>query len=168
MLRALTWFRHRISGLPPDPGAHTRAHVNPIASAMSELTRKPLQGLADPLAPVRYLDIVLLVLAAPIVILMGGPVLGYAVGAGVWIVQRIAEAWLDAAGHRTDPKSAVGIKFASMVARTWLVAIAILAVGLAADREDGFTAAVVCLAAYTVHLATALILRSLERNTPTS
>jgi hypothetical protein len=26
----------------------------------------------------------------------------------------------------------------------------------------------VCLAAYTVHLATALILRSLERNTPTS
>jgi len=115
MLRALTWFRHRISGLPPDPGAHTRAHVNPIASAMSELTRKPLQGLADPLAPVRYLDIVLLVLAAPIVILMGGPVLGYAVGAGVWIVQRIGEAWLDAAGHRTDPKSAVGIKFASMV-----------------------------------------------------
>ena len=29
---------------------------------------------------------------------------------------------------------------------------------------DGFTAAIVCLAAYTVHLATALILRSLERN----
>ena len=55
-----------------------------------------------------------------------------------------------------------------MVGRTWLVAIAILAVGLTAEREDGFTAAVVCLAAYTVHLATALILRPLERNTPTS
>jgi hypothetical protein len=131
---------------------------------MSELTRKPLQGLADPLAPVRYLDVVLLVLAAPIVILMGGPVLGYAVGAGVWILQRIAEAWLDAAGQRTDAKRAVGLKFASMIARTWIVAIAILAVGLAGEREDWFTAAVVCLAAYTVHLATALILRSLERN----
>ena len=82
---------------------------------MSELTRKPLQGLADPLAPVRYLDVVLLVLAAPIVILMGGPVLGYAVGAGVWILQRIAEAWLDAAGQRTDAKRAVGLKFASMI-----------------------------------------------------
>ena len=131
---------------------------------MSELTRKPLQGLADPLAPVRYLDVVLLVLATPIVILMGAPLLGFAVGAGVWILQRIAEAWLDAAGQRTDPKRAVGLKFASMVGRTWIVAIAILAVGLAGEREDGFTAAVVCLAAYTVHLATALILRSLERN----
>ena len=116
----------------------------------------------------RYLDIVLLVLAAPIVILMGGPVLGYAVGAGVWILQRIAEAWLDAAGQRSDAKRELGLKFASMIGRTWVVAIAILAVGLAGEREDGFTAAIVCLAAYTVHLATALILRSLERNTPTS
>ena len=48
------------------------------------------------------------------------------------------------------------------------VLFAILAVGLAAEREDGFTAALVCLAAYTVHLATALILRSLERNTTPS
>ena len=135
---------------------------------MSALTRKPLQGLADPLAPVRYLDIVLLVLAAPIVILMDGPILGYSVGVGVWILQRIGEAWLDAAGQRGDAKRAVGLKFASMIGRTWLVAVAILAVGLAGEREDGFTAAVVCLAAYTVHLATALILRPLERNTPTS
>jgi hypothetical protein len=51
-----------------------------------------------------------------------------------------------------------------MIARTWLVGIAILVVGIAAEREDGFTAAVLCLAAYTVHLATALILRPLERN----
>ena len=160
MLRALTWFRHRTSGLPPELGAPSRALRRPI---MSELTRKPLQGLADPLAPVRYLDVVLLVLAAPIVILMDGPLLGFAVGAGVWIVQRIAEAWLDAAGQRTDAKREIGLKFASMIGRTWIVAIAILAVGLAGEREDGFTAAVVCLAAYTVHLATALILRSLER-----
>ena len=129
---------------------------------MSELTRKPLQGLADPLAPVRYLDIVLLVLAAPIVILMGGPVLGYAVGAGVWIVQRIAEAWLDAAGHRTDAKTAVGLKFCSMVGRTWLVGLTILAVGLAGDREDGLTAAILLLAAFTLYFVTSLLLRSLE------
>ncbi len=135
---------------------------------MSELTRKPLQGLADPLAPVRYLDVVLLVLAAPIVILMGGPVLGFAVGAGVWILQRIAEAWLDAAGQRTDARRAVGLKFASMIGRTWIVAVAILGVGLAAEREDGFTAAVVCLAAFTVPVATPQILRSLERNTTSS
>ena len=53
-------------------------------------------GTADPLAPVRYLDVVLVVLAAPFVILLGGPVLGYVVGAGVWIAQRVLEAVLDA------------------------------------------------------------------------
>jgi hypothetical protein len=51
-----------------------------------------------------------------------------------------------------------------MIGRVWIIGAAVLAVGLAADREDGFTAALVCLVAYTVHLATALILRPLERN----
>src|SRR5918995_3800800 len=121
-------------------------------------------GTVDPLAPVRYLDVVLVILAAPFVILLGGPVLGYAVGAGVWIAQRVLEAVLERAARRSDVRRAIGIKVASMIGRTWLIGVGILAVGLAAEREDGFTAAVVCLAAYTVHLATTLILRPLERN----
>ncbi len=35
---------------------------------------------SDPLVFVRYLDVALIILAAPFVILMGGPVLGYVVG----------------------------------------------------------------------------------------
>ena len=35
---------------------------------------------SDPLAFVRYLDVVLVVLAAPFVVLMGAPMLGYVVG----------------------------------------------------------------------------------------
>jgi hypothetical protein len=120
-------------------------------------------GIADPLAPVRYLDVVLLVLAAPFVVLLDLPVLGYAVGAGVWIVQRVLEAALEQTARRSEMRTAIGVKVGSMVARTWLIGIAILAVGLAADREDGFTAAIVCIVAYTVHLATTLILRPLER-----
>ena len=127
---------------------------------MSESTLR----IADPLAPVRYLDVVLIVLAAPIVILLGGPVLGYAAGAGIWLVQRVLEAWLDAAARRADTRRALALKFVSMIGRTWLVVMAILVVGLTAEREDGFTAAVLCLAAYTVHLATALMLRPMERN----
>jgi hypothetical protein len=121
-------------------------------------------GTADPLAPLRYLDVALVILAAPFVILLGAPVLGYAVGVVVWIAQRILEAVLDSAARRADVRRAIGIKVASMIGRTWLIGVGILAVGLAAEREDGFTAAIVCLAAYTVHLATALILRPLERN----
>jgi peptidoglycan biosynthesis protein MviN/MurJ (putative lipid II flippase) len=120
-------------------------------------------GGADPLAPVRYLDVVLVVLAAPFVLLLGAPVLGYAVGAAAWIVGRLLEAWLDQAARRSDPRRAIGLKVASMIGRTWLIGVAILAVGLAAEREDGFAAGLLCLAAYTVHLATSLILRPLER-----
>jgi hypothetical protein len=130
---------------------------------MSESTSNVL-GIADPLAPVRYLDVVLLVLAAPFVVLLDLPVLGYAVAAGVWIVSRVLEAGLEQSARGSDVRRAVGIRVGSMIARVWLIGIGILAVGIAAEREDGFTAAVVCLAAYTVHLATALILRPLERN----
>jgi hypothetical protein len=130
---------------------------------MSESTSNAL-STADPLAPVRYLDVVLIVLAAPFVVLLDLPVLGYVVGAGVWIVQRILEAALDHASRRSDVRRAIGLKVGSMVGRTWMIGIGILAVGLAAEREDGFTAALLCLAAYTVHLATSLILRPLERN----
>jgi hypothetical protein len=132
---------------------------------MPDSTSPNALRIADPLAPVRYLDVVLVVLAAPFVILLELPVLGYAVGAGVWILQRILEAVLESTARRGDVRRAIGVKVGSMVGRTWLIGIGILAVGLAADREDGFTAAIVCLAAYTVHLATTLILRPLERNT---
>ncbi len=130
---------------------------------MSEST-SPALGIADPLAPVRYLDVILIVLAAPFVVLLGLPVLGYAVGAIAWIVARVLEAVLERSAGRSDVRRAIGVKVGSMIGRTWLIGIAIIAVGLAAEREDGFTAALVCLAAYTVHLATALILRPLERN----
>jgi hypothetical protein len=125
-------------------------------------------GTADPLAPVRYLDVVVLVLAAPFVILLDLPVLGYLVGAGVWSVQRVLEVVLDRASQRSDVRRAIGLKVASMIGRTWLIGIGILAVGLGAERADGFTAAIVCLAAYTIHLATSLILRPLERNPETT
>jgi hypothetical protein len=86
------------------------------------------------------------------------------VGAGIWMAQRVLEAVLDRAGSRSDVRRAIGIKVASMIGRTWLIGIGVLAVGLGAERSDGFTAAIVCLAAYTVHLATTLLLRPLERN----
>lgn len=130
---------------------------------MSESTSNAL-GIADPLAPVRYLDVVLIVLAAPFVVLLDLPLLGYAVGAIAWILSRVLEAALERSAEKSDVRRAIGVKVGSMIGRTWLIGIAILAVGLAAEREDGFTAALVCLAAYTVHLATSLILRPLERN----
>ena len=58
----------------------------------------------------RYLDVVLIVLAAPFVVLLELPVLGYAVGAGIWIVQRVLEAYLDHSARRADVRRAIGVR----------------------------------------------------------
>lgn len=122
----------------------------------------------DPLAPIRYADVLLVILAAPFVVLMDLPALGYAVGAVAWILQRVVAAVVERAGRRSgDMRKALGLGIASSMARSWLVALAILGVGLTAEREDGLTAALLVLVAFTVFLATSLSLRALER-TPTT
>jgi hypothetical protein len=121
----------------------------------------------DPLLFVRYLDIALLLLAAPFVVLLELPVLGYVVGAAAWIVNRVAAVAIERrAAHTEDYKTALGLNMASLVLRAWLIGLTILAVGLIADREDGLTAGVTVLAAFTVYFATSLILRPLERKPP--
>ncbi|MEA2274897.1 MAG: hypothetical protein QOI98_3605, partial [Solirubrobacteraceae bacterium] len=56
-----------------------------------------------------------------------------------------------------------GLLLASTMARAWLVALAILAVGLAGEREDGLTAAVLILAAFTVYFVIAIVMRPFDR-----
>ena len=136
-----------------------------VRSAMSDISHeKPALRMLDPLAIVRYLDVVLVVLAAPFVILLGAPVLGFAVGGGAWIAQRFAsvaiERWAD---RQESYKATVGLNLASVLLRAWLIGLTILAVGLLAEREDGLTAGITVLVAFTVYFATSLILRPLER-----
>ena len=129
---------------------------------MSDLAHR--EGVFDPLMFVRYLDVVLVVLAAPFVVLLGAPVLGYAVGAGAWILQRIAGVAIERrAAAADDVKTSLGLNMASLVIRAWLMGLTILAVGLIAEREDGLTAGITVLVAFTVYFATSLILRPLER-----
>ena len=103
---------------------------------------------------VRYLDILVVLLAAPFVVLLEAPVLGYVVGAAVWIVQRAAALTIERRAERAgDIKTAVGLNMASLVLRAWLIGLTILAVGLIADREDGLTAGITVLVAFTVYFA---------------
>jgi hypothetical protein len=114
----------------------------------------------------RYLDIVLVVITAPVVVLLGAPALGTLVGAAAWIVQRGAALAVERAARRNDDvRTAVGLNLAAAFGRAWLVGLTILAVGLAGEREDGLAAALLVLAAFTVYFATAFAARSLERNT---
>jgi hypothetical protein len=123
---------------------------------------------SDPLAFVRYLDVALVILAAPFVIIAGGPVLGYVVGGAAWIFTRVIGVFVERYARTRDVKAQLAINFGLLMGRVWVVGIAILLVGRTADRADGLMAALTALVAFTVYLATNLILRPSERSTPSS
>jgi hypothetical protein len=117
----------------------------------------------DPLVIVRYLDVVLVVLAAPFVVLTGAPVLGYLAGTAAWVVNRaLGVAAERAARKKDDVRAAIGLNLGTLLLRAWIVALTILVVGLAGKREDGLMAALLLLVAFTVYFAISLILRPLE------
>ena len=119
---------------------------------------------SDPAAALRFLDVGLIILALPFVVVADLPVLGYAVGAGAWIVQRIAGELVERrARGAEDPRTAIGLTVASIIARAWVVGLAIVAVGTAGSREDGAMAAATVLAAFSIYFAMNVLLRSLER-----
>jgi hypothetical protein len=123
--------------------------------------------ISDPLAVVRYLDVLLLVAAAPFVVLLGAPVAGYAIAAVAWVVQRFAAAAIERrAARQQDYRTAIGLNMASLLVRAWLIGLTILGVGLIVGREEGLTAGITVLVAFTVYFVTSLILRPLERKSP--
>ena len=110
-------------------------------------------------AILRHLDLVLLLLALPLFVAAGWPLLGYAVAAGAWIAQRLLLAYTDrrtarslAAGDRRDAFKTTAV---STMGRVWLVSVAVLLVGLLAEREDGLAAALLVTAVFTTHLISA-------------
>jgi hypothetical protein len=122
--------------------------------------------MADPLLIVRWADVLVVILATPFALLMGAPALGYLVGGGAWILSRVAGAAMERhARARADARAAIGLNFAALIARSWLVGLTILAVGLAGEREDGLTAAILMAVAFTLYFAISLFLRPLEGKT---
>jgi len=114
---------------------------------------------------VRYLDLALLGLALPVFLLAGWPLLGYAVAAAAWLAQRgiqsAASRRVTRAEQRGDRRAALGIMAGATLGRVWLIALAVLLVGLA-EREAGLAAALLSAALFTVYLGTQFVTRLLE------
>jgi hypothetical protein len=109
---------------------------------------------------VRYVDVVIIVMLAPIVLLMGAPVLGYSVGAVAWTAQRVAGAAIERRALASeDPRRQIGVTLVSSLGRVWLLALTILAVGLLGEKKDGLTAALVVFAAFTIYFGSSLVTR---------
>jgi hypothetical protein len=124
--------------------------------------------ISDPLAAFRWIDVVLVVAAAPFVLLTGLPALGYVVGAVAWIVTRVLAHLVERRAQASkDPKTVAGLTLFTGLGRAWLLGLTILVVGLAGAREDGLTAAILIAAAFTTYLITGIAIRP-QRRKPSS
>ncbi|MBO0769451.1 MAG: hypothetical protein J2O48_12275 [Solirubrobacterales bacterium] len=111
------------------------------------------------ISPLRYLDVAVVLVAAAPALLLGVPALGYVIGAAGWIVQRIAQA-ADRnliTGRVHDPVRRALTILGESFGRIWLLAGAIVIAAVAGSKQDGLTAAVVILVAYSVAFAIRLI-----------
>jgi hypothetical protein len=106
----------------------------------------------------RYLDVIVLALATPVALGLGAPLLGFLVGAGAWIVQRVLgqldRSWI---GRAREPRTKLGLYLFEAFGRIWLLAGAIVAAGVIGGRADGLTAALTIFGAYSVAFAVKVI-----------
>lgn len=117
-------------------------------------SRGPSVVASRSFSPLAHADLILLAVALPVFVVAELPMLGYAVAAVAWIVQRLAMAYAErrtaaslAAGNRRDAFRTTAV---STLGRVWLVSFAVLLVGLLADRADGLAAAILVAALFTV------------------
>lgn len=109
------------------------------------------------------LDVVLVVVTAPVAIALGAPALGVVVGAAVWVLQRFAALAIERRAKRAENvRAALALNLGGAFTRAWLVGLAILAAGLGSSREDGLAAAVTVAIALTIYFAMTMLMRSLS------
>ena len=109
------------------------------------------------MSPPKYVDLLVLAAALAVFVLAGLPMGGYAVAAGVWLLQRGIQAVL---AHRAAAELAAGnrqrgmaIVAASGLGRVWLMVTAVLVAGLVTEREVGLAAGVLLVVLFTVSFA---------------
>jgi hypothetical protein len=124
------------------------------ASAISE----------HPVTLIRYLDVVLLVVAAPILLLIGAPAVGYAVGAGAWIALRVVGEGVERYANATTNRAAeLTVRTAYPVCRVFLLSLTVILVRQGEGRADGVAALVVIVLAFTIHLVLSFVNRPRTR-----
>jgi hypothetical protein len=114
---------------------------------------------------VRYLDLVLLVAALPVFIAADLPITGYAVIAAVWLAALAVETYAERRAMRElkggNRRDAMGWIAATTLGRVWMVALAVLLVGLLDEKKAGLAAAVLAAILFTVHFVCRFIARAM-------
>jgi hypothetical protein len=111
-----------------------------------------------PVTLLSYLDVVLIVLAAPIMLLIGVPAAGYLIATAVWIVLRaIGVAVGRYAAASGDAGKQISARLGYMLGRLFVLAMTVVLVRNGSGKDDGLTALVVIVFAFTAQMATSAL-----------
>jgi hypothetical protein len=106
-----------------------------------------------PLPLLQYIDVVLIAAAAPIMLLIGVPAVGYLVAVGVWVLVRAVGTTIDRYVAAADNTSqALTLKLVYMIVRLFVLALTVVLVRQGAGKNDGLTALLVIVFAFTIAL----------------
>lgn len=108
------------------------------------------------------IGLVIVALALPFVLLAGGPLNGWILGALLWIANWSVALWMGRLTTGLEPTYAVGLAGISFIARAWLVAGVLFVVALRYSEPIALTAAGVFIFAFTFDLFGRTILFSIN------
>jgi hypothetical protein len=114
----------------------------------------------------RYLDLVLLVATLPVFLAADLPLITFLVIAAVWLLQHAIEIAAERSSSRAlaagNRRAAMGWIGATTLARVWIIALAVLLVGVLDSKDAGLAAAVLAAILFTVHFGVRLLGRLFE------
>ena len=111
-----------------------------------------------------FFDVLLVVVATPIMLLLGVPAAGYCAGAAAWVVLRLLGVGVErAASDTTVMNRAVGLRLGFMLGRLFALAIVVILVRNADGQDAGIAALAVIVVAFTISLATSALNRPRPR-----
>ncbi len=116
------------------------------------------------------LGLIVCVVALPVVLLLGGPLVGWLVGTLLWVANWTASNMMTKFALNSGQKAAVGVAGVSMMGRAFMVVIILYIIAARISHPIGLTAAAVFLAAFSFDLMGRVMLFSIqerEHQTPT-
>lgn len=116
------------------------------------------------LTVLRYLDVAVIIVAAPIMLLIGVSPAGYLIGAGAWIAFRLLGIAVErAANATTDLNRSIAIRMGYMLGRLFALAIVVILVRKSNGEGAGLACLLVVVFGFTIQLATSAITRPGQR-----
>jgi hypothetical protein len=120
------------------------------------------------LVPLLYLDVILVLLAALVALAAGAPSVGIVVGAIAWVGGRVGSAVAEKRiAAMEDFRRQIGFGVVSSMLRVWLLACTIIALGIAASREDALAAALLIFGAFSVYFVKSAVGQYTQRRSAT-